>query len=83
MSTYVCAFIEYQLDGSWQLFEARALEGREPPYNFAPEPWGEYNFNVYYQHSGEKDLPDDLSEGLKGIIVNQLNKFKTISILQI
>lgn len=75
MSTYVCAYIEYQLDGSWQLFESRALEGREPPYNFAPPSWGEYNFSVYYQQSGEKDLPEDLSEGLTKIIARQLNKF--------
>jgi hypothetical protein len=75
MSTYVCAFIEYQLDGSWQLFESRALEDRKPPYNFAPEPWGEYNFSVYYQQSGEKGLPDELSAGLKKIIETQLNKF--------
>lgn len=75
MSIYVCAFIEYQIDDCWQLVEDIELAEREPPYNFAPPSWGEYNFSVYYQHSGEKDLPDDLSVGLTKIIAKQLNKF--------
>jgi len=74
MSIYVCAFIEYQIDDCWQLFEAIELADKEPPYNFAPPSWGEYNFNIYYQQSSEKDLPDDLSDGLKKIIEAQLNK---------
>ena len=76
MSTYVCAFIEYQIDGCWQLYDAAELAEREPPYNFAPQPWGEYNFNIYYQQSGEKDLPEDLSAGLKQIIEAQLKRFE-------
>lgn len=75
MSTYVCAFIEYQIDDCWQLYEAIELADRAPPYNFAPPSWGEYNFKIYYQQSGEKDLPDDLSVGLTEIIAKQLNKY--------
>jgi len=75
MSTRFCAFIEYHLDGSWQLFDVAELAANEPPYNFAPQPWGEYNFNVYYQQSDEKGLPNDLSDGLQTIITKQLNKF--------
>ena len=75
MSIYVCAFIEYQIDNCWQLVEAIELADKEPPYNFAPPSWGEYNFSVYYQQSGEKDLPEDLSVGLQQIIETQLNKY--------
>ncbi len=75
MSTYVCAFIEYHLDGCWHLFDVAVWADREPPYNFAPSSWGEFNFSIYYQQSAEKGLPDDLSVGLGEIIEAQLSKF--------
>jgi hypothetical protein len=75
MSIRFCAFIEYHLDGCWHLFDATELAHREPRFNFAPQPWGEYNFSVYYQQSGEKNLPTDLSDGLKQIITTQLAEY--------
>lgn len=75
MSITVCAFIVYQQHDHWQLFKANELADNEPPYNFAPQSWGKFNFNIYYQYSGEKGLPDDLSVGLKQLIETQLNEF--------
>ncbi|WP_154224190.1 hypothetical protein [Marinicella rhabdoformis] len=75
MSVSVCAFIEYQHKGCWQLYKAIELADREPPYNFAPDSWGEYNFNIYYQQSGEKGLPKDLSIGLQQTIETQLDLY--------
>ena len=74
MSITVCAFIECQQQDHWQLFKVNELADNEPPYNFAPQSWGKFNFNIYYQHSGEKGLPDDLSVGLKQLIETQLNQ---------
>ncbi len=75
MSVLVCAFIEYFSDHRWQLFQPEHLTQKSPAYNFAPESWGKYNFNIYYQQSGEKGLPDDLSIGLKQVIKTLLNQY--------
>jgi len=75
MGVTVCAFIESHQKDRWQLFKANDLADNEPPHNFAPQSWGQYNFKIYYQQSGEKGLPDDLSVGLKQLIETQLNQF--------
>ncbi|GAA4821684.1 hypothetical protein GCM10011365_19170 [Marinicella pacifica] len=75
MGVTVCAFIEFHREGRWQLYKTTELADKAPPQNFAPQPWGEYNFSIYYQQSGEKGLPKDLSTGLKKIIETHLNQF--------
>jgi hypothetical protein len=75
MAVTVCAFIEYQQQNHWQLLKASEWADKAPPHNFAPQSWGQFNFNIYYQHSGEKGLPKDLSAGLQYIIETQLNKY--------
>lgn len=75
MSVSVCAFIEFHHKGRWQLFKDNDLADSEPSHNFAPPSWGAFNFSIYYQQSGEKGLPKDLSTGLKKIIKTHLNQF--------
>ena len=72
MSTQMIAVVEIKECSSWILGHALQLDcdyGDELiPQNIAPESWGKFNFAVYYEKSGEKDFPEDMSLDLKRFV---------------
>lgn len=75
MSTEVYAFIEVLKTSGWVLFQDFEKPHHQPPYNLAPFSWGDYNFTKYYEASGEKGFPKDLSCELKQIIQGQQHEW--------
>ncbi len=72
MGTAVHAFVEILSDNRWIYVGDYAHDDEYNfalvPKNIAPESWGKFNFAVYYEASGEKGFPDDLSAALKSFI---------------
>jgi hypothetical protein len=63
------AFVEVYRQGAWVLGDPKVVDpdassAKLMPTNIAP-PWGWEQINFYYELSGERGLPDDLSEGLR------------------
>ncbi|MEZ5589303.1 MAG: hypothetical protein R3F53_00720 [Gammaproteobacteria bacterium] len=74
MSSYIYAFWEIFENGAWE-YAGEYIKDEEyafalVPKNSAPDSWGKYNFSIYYETSGEKGFPADLSEVLKAFIAN-------------
>jgi len=72
MSICVYAYLERRGSGGWLLADRLAaddgFEGHLVPLNIAPRSWGSFNFAVYYEASGERDLPADISDALRAFI---------------
>ena len=75
MATRMIAIVEAKECDRWLLahnLQTDCNYGEEMvPRNIAPESWGKFNFAVYYEKSGEKDFPEDISLELKKFIENQ------------
>ena len=72
MGTRMIAVVEIKECRSWILGHALQTDcdyGDElVPRNIAPESWGKFKFAVYYEKSGEKDFPEDMSLDLKRFV---------------
>lgn len=73
MGTRMIAIVEVKKCGGWILGHSLQTDcdyDELVPRNIAPESWGKFNFAVYYEKSGEKDFPKDMSLELKKFIEN-------------
>lgn len=72
MSTAVYAVLERRSDNGWELAHPPESDPQYPgervPRNVAPGSWGKFNFTHYYELSGERDLPDPISKGLRSFL---------------
>lgn len=72
MGTRMIAIAELKKCGSWVLAHELSADpdynDELAPQNIAPESWGKFNFAVYYERSGEKDFPEDMSLELQQFI---------------
>lgn len=72
MSVSVYAYLERKAGDHWELVHALApspeFAGQPVPTNIAPGSWGKRNFAHTYEVSGERGLPEDLSNGLSDFV---------------
>ena len=72
MGTNVYAFLEIKQSNQWvfagQFVADDEYGGELVPQNIAPASWGKYNFAVYYEASGEKGFPPDLSTAVRQFV---------------
>ena len=90
MSVYVYAFLERQLADGWELASPVGIDcdygAAIVPLNIAPPSWGSFNFRHYYEISGERGLPTDMSEVLQAYIAThwqQLNRPSWMSLAEV
>jgi hypothetical protein len=66
------AVIEVKRSNGWVLGDDLVADldygGERVPQNIAPESWGKYNYRIYFEGSGERDFPADLSPPLRAFI---------------
>ena len=72
LSVYVFGYWEIFKEGQWHLagnwVQDDAFGVAPVPQNVVPDSWGKFNFNKYYEVSGERGLPDDLSSELRAFM---------------
>ncbi len=72
MGSVMYAYLEIFRDKSWVLADELEVscefDNTLVPKNIAPSSWGKFNFTVYYETSGEKGFPDDISLALQDFV---------------
>ena len=71
MATYFFAFVEALTENGWTLAHPLVFDeddGQEVPNNIAP-PWGGEAIDYYITLSGERGLPEDMSDRLRDYVI--------------